>query len=157
MNISPIAFCNKNNQSSLLSQVLFWFPVLAYSPLASLTHLLQIYHCFTFTCFNGRFADAHKSGLSMQHVANSPTTSTPCVSLHRPRAPGKRSSQMSFTPALGTLGKKRFRPWRRPPPLRSSRSPPATASFLSARWNVAWRCDRRRLHHQCFCPDTEGY
>uniref|UniRef100_A0A671TCW3 SGNH hydrolase-type esterase domain-containing protein n=1 Tax=Sinocyclocheilus anshuiensis TaxID=1608454 RepID=A0A671TCW3_9TELE len=43
-------------------------------------------------------ADAHKSGVSIQHAANSPTTSTPCVSLHRPRAPRTRSSQMSFTP-----------------------------------------------------------
>ncbi len=37
MNISPITFCNKNNQSALLSQVLFRFfpsPLLAYSPLA---------------------------------------------------------------------------------------------------------------------------
>ncbi len=32
--------------------------------------------------------DAHKSGVSMQSAANTPTTSTPCVSLHRPRAPG---------------------------------------------------------------------
>ncbi len=46
-------------------------------------------------------ADAHKSGVSMQCVANTPTTSTPCVSLHRPRAPGTRSSQMPFTPVLG--------------------------------------------------------
>ncbi len=37
----------------------------------------------------------------MQLAANTPTTSTPCVSLHRPRAPGARSSQMSFTPAPG--------------------------------------------------------
>ncbi len=28
-------------------------------------------------------ADAHKSGVSMQRAANTPTTSTPCVSLHR--------------------------------------------------------------------------
>ncbi len=28
-------------------------------------------------------ADAHKSGVSMQHAANTLTTSTPCVSLHR--------------------------------------------------------------------------
>ncbi len=42
-------------------------------------------------------ADAHKSGVSMQRAANTPTTSTPCVSLHRPRAPRTRSSQMSFT------------------------------------------------------------
>ncbi len=46
-------------------------------------------------------ADAHKSGVSMQRAANTPTTSTPCVSLHRPRAPGTRSSQMSFTLAPG--------------------------------------------------------
>ncbi len=30
-------------------------------------------------------ADAHKSGVSMQRAANTPTTSTPCVSLHRPQ------------------------------------------------------------------------
>ncbi len=51
-------------------------------------------------------ADAHKSGVSMQRAANTPTTSTPCVSLHRPRAPGTRSSQMAFTPAPGNHG-----PW----------------------------------------------
>ncbi len=42
-------------------------------------------------------ADADKSGVSMQQAANTPTTSTLCVSLHRPCAPGTRSSQMSFT------------------------------------------------------------
>ncbi len=51
-------------------------------------------------------ADAHKSGVSMQCAANTATTSTPCVSLHRPRAPGTRSSRMSFTPAQGNPG-----PW----------------------------------------------
>ncbi len=51
-------------------------------------------------------ADAHKSGVSMQRAANTPTTSTPCVSLHRPGAPGTRSSQMFFTPAPGNP-----RPW----------------------------------------------
>ncbi len=83
-------------------------------------------------------ADAHKSGVSMQHAANTPTTSTPCVSLHRPCTPGTRSSQMSFTLAPGNPG-----PWvqhpgpgRRLLPLRSSISPPVTASHLSARWNV---------------------
>uniref|UniRef100_A0A9J8CQB7 SGNH hydrolase-type esterase domain-containing protein n=1 Tax=Cyprinus carpio carpio TaxID=630221 RepID=A0A9J8CQB7_CYPCA len=40
---------------------------------------------------------------------NSPTTSTPCVSLHRPGAPRTRSAQMSFTPALGHHG-----PWVHP-------------------------------------------
>ncbi len=49
-------------------------------------------------------ADAHKSGVSMQRAANAPTTSTPCVSLHRPCAPGTRSSQMDFTPAPGNHG-----------------------------------------------------
>ncbi len=51
-------------------------------------------------------ADAHKSGVSIQCAANTPTTSTPCVSLHRPRAPRTRSSQMSFTPVPGHHG-----PW----------------------------------------------
>uniref|UniRef100_A0A673N2B9 SGNH hydrolase-type esterase domain-containing protein n=1 Tax=Sinocyclocheilus rhinocerous TaxID=307959 RepID=A0A673N2B9_9TELE len=43
-------------------------------------------------------ADAHKPGVSIQRAANSPITSTPCVSLHRPGAPRTQSSQMSFTP-----------------------------------------------------------
>ncbi len=51
-------------------------------------------------------ADAHKSRVSMQHAANTPTTSTLCVSLHWPCAPGTRSSQMAFTPAPGNPG-----PW----------------------------------------------
>ncbi len=51
-------------------------------------------------------ADTHKSRVSMQRAADTLTTSTPCVSLHRPRAPGTRSSQMSFTPAHGN-----HRPW----------------------------------------------
>uniref|UniRef100_A0A671LF72 Uncharacterized protein n=1 Tax=Sinocyclocheilus anshuiensis TaxID=1608454 RepID=A0A671LF72_9TELE len=44
-------------------------------------------------------ADAHKSGVTIQRAANSPTTATSCVSLERPGAPSTRSSQMSFTPA----------------------------------------------------------
>ncbi len=52
------------------------------------------------------WADAYKSGVSMQRAANTPTTSTPCDSLPRPRAPGMRSSQMSFTPAPRNHG-----PW----------------------------------------------
>ncbi len=51
-------------------------------------------------------ADAHRSGVSIQRAANTPTTSTPCVSLHRPHAPRMRSSQMCFTPASGHHG-----PW----------------------------------------------
>uniref|UniRef100_A0A9J7WVI8 SGNH hydrolase-type esterase domain-containing protein n=1 Tax=Cyprinus carpio carpio TaxID=630221 RepID=A0A9J7WVI8_CYPCA len=51
-------------------------------------------------------ADAHKSRVSMQCATNSPTTSTPCVSLHRPGAPRTRSAQMSFTPVPGHHG-----PW----------------------------------------------
>ncbi len=65
-------------------------------------------------------ADAHRSGVSIQRAANTPTTSTPCVSLHRPRAPRTRSTQMSFTPAPG-----HHLPLRR---FRSSRSPPETSS-----------------------------
>ncbi len=63
------------------------------------------------------WADAHKSGVSMQRSANTPTTSTPCVSLHRPHAPGTRSSQMSFTPAPVSQRKTRSRP-------RATTSPP---------------------------------
>ncbi len=71
-------------------------------------------------------ADAHKSGVSIQRAANTPTTSTPCVSLHRPRAPRTWSFQMSFTPAPGHHGpwvqqqrKMRARPraTTSPPPL----------------------------------------
>ncbi len=50
-------------------------------------------------------ADAHKSGVSKQPAANTPTT-TLSASLHRPHAPGTRSSQMSFKPAPGN-----HRPW----------------------------------------------
>ncbi len=84
-------------------------------------------------------ADAHKSGVSMQRAANAPTTSTPCVSLHRPRAPGTRSSQMAVTPAPGNHGpwvqqrKTRSRPRATTFPPRSSTSHPGTASPLSAR------------------------
>ncbi len=52
-------------------------------------------------------AGTHKSWVSMQCAANTPTTSTPCVSLHSPCAPGTRSSQMSFHSGAGkprTLG-----------------------------------------------------
>ncbi len=63
-------------------------------------------------------ADAHKSGVSMQRAANTPTTSTPCVFLHRPCAPGTRSSQMSFTPDPGcSSGRRDPGPGRRSLPL----------------------------------------
>ncbi len=88
----------------------------------------------------GEKADSHKSKVSMQHAANTPTTSTPCVSLHRPRAPWTRCSQMSFTPAPGNHGpcvqqrKKRSRlRTTTSPSFKSSRSPPATVSLLNAR------------------------
>ncbi len=87
-------------------------------------------------------ADAHKSGVSMQHTANTPTTSTPCVSLHRPRAPGMRSSQMAFTPAPGNPGpwvqqrKTRSRP-------RSTTSPPPVFD-ISSRNLFAPLCETER-------------
>ncbi len=85
-------------------------------------------------------ADAHKSWVSMQRAANTPITSTPCVSLHRPRAPRTRSSQMAFTPAPGNHGpwvqqrKTRSRPraTTSPPPVFDISSS-TTASPLSAR------------------------
>ncbi len=87
-------------------------------------------------------ADAHKSGVSMQRAANTPTTSTPCVSLHRPRAPGTRSSQMAFTPALGNHGpwvqqrKTRSRP-------RATTSPPPVFD-ISSRNRFAPLCQTDR-------------
>ncbi len=69
-------------------------------------------------------ANAHKSGVSMQCAANTPTTSTPCVSLHRPCAPRTRSSQMSFTPAPGNHRlwmQQQRKTWSRP---RATSSPP---------------------------------
>ncbi len=74
-------------------------------------------------------ADAHKSGVSMQRAANTSTTFTPCVSLHRPRAPGTRSSQTSFTPATGNRG-----PWVQQRKMRSrprvTTSPPPVFDLL---------------------------
>uniref|UniRef100_A0A9J8AWH5 SGNH hydrolase-type esterase domain-containing protein n=1 Tax=Cyprinus carpio carpio TaxID=630221 RepID=A0A9J8AWH5_CYPCA len=67
-------------------------------------------------------ADAHKSRVSMQCATNSPTTSTPCVSLHRPGAPRMRSAQMSSTPAPGHHG-----PWVHPQ-RRTRARPRATTS-----------------------------
>ncbi len=87
-------------------------------------------------------ADAHKSGVSIQHAANAPTTSTPCVSLHRPRAPGTRSSQMAFTPAPGNHGpwvqqrKTRSRP-------RATTSPPPVFD-ISSRNRFAPLCETDR-------------
>ncbi len=87
-------------------------------------------------------ADAHKSGVSMQRAANAPTTSTPCVSLHRPRAPGTRSSQMAFTPAPGNHGpwvqqrKTRSRP-------RATTSPPPVFD-ISSRNRFAPLCETDR-------------
>uniref|UniRef100_A0A673J0U9 Uncharacterized protein n=1 Tax=Sinocyclocheilus rhinocerous TaxID=307959 RepID=A0A673J0U9_9TELE len=79
--------------------------------------------------------DAHKSGVSIQRAANSPTTSTPCVSLHRPGAPRTRSSQMSFTPAPGHHG-----PWVQPqrktrarPRATTSPTPPPPVFEISTR------------------------
>ncbi len=84
-------------------------------------------------------ADAHKSGVSMQRAANTPTTSTPCVSLHRPRAPGTRSSQMTFTPAPGNP-----RPWvhqrKTRSRLRSTTSPPPVFE-ISTRNRFATLCE----------------
>ncbi len=78
----------------------------------------------------------------MQRAANTPTTSTPCVSLHRPRAPGTRSSQMAFTPAPGNHGpwvqqrKTRSRP-------RATTSPPPVFD-ISSRNRFAPLCETDR-------------
>ncbi len=87
-------------------------------------------------------ADAHKSGVSMQRAANTPTTSTPCVSLHRPRAPGTRSSQMAFIPAPGNHG-----PWVQQQKLRSrprSTTSPPPVFDISSRNRFAPLCETER-------------
>ncbi|KAL0180399.1 hypothetical protein M9458_025841, partial [Cirrhinus mrigala] len=95
------------------------------------------------------------SWVSIQHDSNTPTTSAPCASLHRSRAPWTRSSQVSFTPAPGHHG-----PWvqqqrktRARPRPRTSPPPPPLVFEISTRNRFAPRdgtrcCDHRRLH----CP-----
>ncbi len=101
------------------------------------------------------WADAQKSGVSMQHAANTPTTPTTCVSLHRPHATGTRSSQMSFTPAPGNHGpwvqqrKTRSRPRATTPqsgPLPSYRRGHERFSRLFAlnEWLLSW-CKNEKL------------
>ncbi len=98
-------------------------------------------------------ADAHKSGVSMQHASNTPTTSTPCVSLHRPCAPRTWSSQISFTPAPGnhrpcSSGRSDPGCWGRPQksivgfsvlmactPAESERNSSLTTLWLCCSWN----------------------
>ncbi|KAL0149643.1 hypothetical protein M9458_055170 [Cirrhinus mrigala] len=53
-----------------------------------------------------RRAALESSQVSIQCDTNTLTTSSPCASLHRSRAPWTRSSQVSFTPAPG-----HHRPW----------------------------------------------
>ncbi|KAL0147168.1 hypothetical protein M9458_057692 [Cirrhinus mrigala] len=94
-----------------------------------------------------RRAALESSQVSIQRDTNTLTTSTPCASLHRSRAPWTRSSQMSFTPAPGHHGpwvqqqrKTRARPRPRtspppPPPVfeisTRNRSSPATRIIVS--------------------------
>ncbi len=87
-------------------------------------------------------ADAHKSGVSMQWAANTPTTSTPCVSLHRLRAPGTRSSQISFTPAPGNSESRVQQRKTRSRP-RSTTSPPPVFE-ISSRNRFAPLCEMER-------------
>ncbi len=81
-------------------------------------------------------ADAHKSGVSIQRAANTPTTSTLCVSLQRPRAPGTRSSPMSFTPAPGHHGPwvQQQRKMRARPRATTSPPPPPPVFEISNRY-----------------------
>ncbi len=87
-------------------------------------------------------ADTHKSGVSKQWAANTPTTSTLCVSLHRPHVPGTRSSQMSFTPSPGNYG-----PWVQ---QQKKRSKPRVDDLLSRlfalnKWLLSWCKDQKLL------------
>ncbi len=87
-------------------------------------------------------SNAGKSGVSMQRAANTPTTSTLCISLDRPRAPGTRSSQMAFTPAPGN-----HRPWVQQRKTRSrpraTTSPPPVFD-ISSRNRFAPLCETDR-------------
>ncbi|KAL1279258.1 hypothetical protein QQF64_025931, partial [Cirrhinus molitorella] len=80
-------------------------------------------------------AALESSQVSIQRDTNTPTTSTPCASLCRPSAPRTRSSQMSFTPALGHHG-----PWvqqqrktRARPRTMTSPPPPPLVFEISTR------------------------
>ncbi|XP_050957613.1 uncharacterized protein LOC127158573 isoform X2 [Labeo rohita] len=82
-----------------------------------------------------RRAALESSRVSIQRDTNTLTTSTPCASLHRSRAPWTRSSQMSFTPAPGHHG-----PWvqqqrktRARPRPRTSPPPPPPVFEISTR------------------------
>ncbi|KAL0154599.1 hypothetical protein M9458_048862, partial [Cirrhinus mrigala] len=82
-----------------------------------------------------RRAALESSRVSIQRDTNTLTTSTPCASLPRSRAPGTRSSQMSFTPAPGHHG-----PWvqqqrktRARPRPRTSPPPPPPVFEISTR------------------------
>ncbi|KAL0202549.1 hypothetical protein M9458_000567, partial [Cirrhinus mrigala] len=83
-----------------------------------------------------RRAALESSRVSIQRDSNTLTTSTPCASLHRSRAPWTRSSQVSFTPAPGHHG-----PWvqqqrktrARPRPRTSPPLPPLV--FEISIWN----------------------
>ncbi|XP_048046791.1 uncharacterized protein LOC125268558 [Megalobrama amblycephala] len=80
-------------------------------------------------------ADTHRSLVSLQRDISTPASSTPCVSLHRARAPRTRSSQPSFTPAPSHQG-----PWvlqqrkaRARPRTRTSPPPPPPIFEVSTR------------------------
>ncbi len=81
-------------------------------------------------------ADAHKSGVSMQRAANTPTT------LHRPRAPRTRSSQMAFTPAPGNHGPW-VQQWKTRSRPRAMTSPPPVFD-ISSRNRFAPLCETDR-------------
>ncbi len=91
-------------------------------------------------------ADAHRSGVSIQCAANTPTTSTPCFLCTGPVHPGRdllRCPSLrrrdTTDPGCGSSGRRErglglhHLPLRR---FRSSRSPPETASPPSTRRNV---------------------
>ncbi len=84
-------------------------------------------------------ADAHKSGVSIQGAANTPTTSTLCVSMHRPLAPRTRYSQMSFTLAPGHHGPcvQQQRKTRARPRATTSPPPPPPVFEISTRNHFA--------------------
>ncbi|KAL0156049.1 hypothetical protein M9458_047295, partial [Cirrhinus mrigala] len=82
-----------------------------------------------------RRAALESSRVSIQRDTNTLTTSTPCASLPRSRAPWTRSSQMSFTPAPGHHGTwvQQQRKTRARPRPRTSPPPPPPVFEISTR------------------------
>ncbi len=108
-------------------------------------------------------ADAHKSGVSIQRAANTPTTDTPlCFSDTGPVHPGRDLPRCpslrrrdTTDPGCNSSRRRKPGPGRQPLPLRrlrSSRSPPETAPLLSVRRNATlWSAETPSFGMSVLC------